>query len=217
MATVEFYSKGQVDAKIPSAAQLVPSTSGATSGDVLTFDGSDVGWAAAGGGLPDPTSAAAGDVLTLDSSKNAVWQAPSSGGADLEGVAFTMSSSNFGDFIEQYAVTSQGGTYRFIQLLIKKSFMFVDQSYGSRVMFKKGEIYGIRFQGASFTLEKQSLHGTYATNNLRSTVINILFTYNANTLGFNRIDVCNATTGGTTQRTLSANLGDLAAQVFLIK
>ena len=50
MATVEFYSKGQVDAKIPSAAQLVPSTSGATSGDVLTFDGSNVGWAAGGGG-----------------------------------------------------------------------------------------------------------------------------------------------------------------------
>lgn len=50
MATVEFYSKGQVDAKIPSAAQLVPSTSGATSGDVLTFDGSSVGWAAGGGG-----------------------------------------------------------------------------------------------------------------------------------------------------------------------
>lgn len=50
MATVEFYSKAQVDAKIPSAAQLVPTTSGATSGDVLTFDGSSVGWVAAGGG-----------------------------------------------------------------------------------------------------------------------------------------------------------------------
>ena len=50
MATVEFYSKAQVDAKIPSAAQLVPTTSGATSGDVLTFDGSSVGWAAGGGG-----------------------------------------------------------------------------------------------------------------------------------------------------------------------
>lgn len=50
MPTVDIYSKQQVDALIPSANQLVPSTSGASSGDVLTFDGSNVGWAAGGGG-----------------------------------------------------------------------------------------------------------------------------------------------------------------------
>jgi len=63
MATVEFYSKAQVDAKIPSAAQLVPTTSGATSGDVLTFDGSSVGWAAGGGGGKTITSIADGTAF----------------------------------------------------------------------------------------------------------------------------------------------------------
>lgn len=59
MPTVDIYSKGQTDAllsakansaDLPSSAQLVPSTSGASSGDVLTFDGSSVGWAAGGSG-----------------------------------------------------------------------------------------------------------------------------------------------------------------------
>lgn len=59
MPTVDFYSKGQTDTllsakanstDLPSSAQLVPSTSGATSGDVLTFNGSSTEWAAAGGG-----------------------------------------------------------------------------------------------------------------------------------------------------------------------
>ena len=59
MPTVDFYSKGQTDSllsakanatDLPSSAQLVPSTSGASSGDVLTFDGSNIGWAAGGSG-----------------------------------------------------------------------------------------------------------------------------------------------------------------------
>ena len=58
MPTVDIYSKGQTDTllsakanttDLPSSAQLVPSTSGATAGDVLTFDGSSVDWAAGGG------------------------------------------------------------------------------------------------------------------------------------------------------------------------
>ena len=59
MPTVDFYSKGQTDtllaskadsSALPTSAQLVPPTSGASSGDVLTFDGSNVGWSAGGGG-----------------------------------------------------------------------------------------------------------------------------------------------------------------------
>lgn len=108
MATVEFYSKAQVDAKIPSAAQLVPTTSGATSGDVLTFDGSDVGWAAAGGGgLPDPASASAGDVLTLDANKDAIWQTPSGGGGT---VITAMNKTIFTDWVAnmKYGDTIEG-------------------------------------------------------------------------------------------------------------
>lgn len=74
MATVEFYSKGQVDAKIPSAAQLVPSTSGATSGDVLTFDGSSVGWAAGGGGGGGETVT---DVTSISQLLNLMYNANS--------------------------------------------------------------------------------------------------------------------------------------------
>lgn len=50
MAALNVYSKEQVDALLPDSSELVPSTSGASSGDVLTFDGSSVGWAAGGGG-----------------------------------------------------------------------------------------------------------------------------------------------------------------------
>lgn len=59
MVTVDFYSKQQTDtllsdkadtSALPTSAQLVPSTTGASSGDVLTFDGSAVGWSAGGGG-----------------------------------------------------------------------------------------------------------------------------------------------------------------------
>ena len=46
MTTVQFYSKDQVDAKIPESSQLVPATTGASAGDVLTFDGEDVAWTA---------------------------------------------------------------------------------------------------------------------------------------------------------------------------
>ena len=43
MASIDLYTKQQIDAKIPS-------TSGASSGDVLTFNGSANVWAAPGGG-----------------------------------------------------------------------------------------------------------------------------------------------------------------------
>ena len=43
MASIDLYTKQQIDAKIPS-------TSGASSGDVLTFNGSATVWAAPGGG-----------------------------------------------------------------------------------------------------------------------------------------------------------------------
>ena len=59
MVTVDFYSKGQTDTllsakanstDLPASSQLVPATTGASAGDVLTFDGSAVGWSAGGGG-----------------------------------------------------------------------------------------------------------------------------------------------------------------------
>lgn len=62
MPSVKIYSKEQTDtllgnkadtSALPSSSQLVPSTSGATSGDVLTFDGTNVGWSAASGGSSD--------------------------------------------------------------------------------------------------------------------------------------------------------------------
>ena len=43
MATIDIYSKAQMDAKLPP-------TTGASSGDVLTFDGTNTDWAAGGGG-----------------------------------------------------------------------------------------------------------------------------------------------------------------------
>lgn len=51
MASIDLYTKQQVDALIASA-----------------------------GGLPDPTSASVGDVLTLDSNKDPAWTAAASGG-----------------------------------------------------------------------------------------------------------------------------------------
>ena len=59
MPTVDFYSKGQTDTllsakanttDLPTSAQLVPATSSASAGDVLTFDGSSIGWSAGGSG-----------------------------------------------------------------------------------------------------------------------------------------------------------------------
>ena len=35
---------------LPTSSQLVPSTSGASSGDVLSFDGTNIGWTTGGGG-----------------------------------------------------------------------------------------------------------------------------------------------------------------------
>lgn len=76
MTTVDFYSKGQTDAllsnkadttALPTSSQLVPSTSGASSGDVLTFDGSSVGWSAGGGG-GGGTSLTTKQILQLFSS-----------------------------------------------------------------------------------------------------------------------------------------------------
>lgn len=43
MATIDIYSKAQIDAKLPP-------TTGAANGDVLTFDGTNTVWAAGGGG-----------------------------------------------------------------------------------------------------------------------------------------------------------------------
>jgi len=43
MASIDLYTKQQIDAKIPS-------TSGASVGDVLTFNGTSTEWAAGGGG-----------------------------------------------------------------------------------------------------------------------------------------------------------------------
>lgn len=59
MATLKIYSKDQTDAllankadtsALPAASQLVPSTSGAASGDVLTVGASGPEWATPGGG-----------------------------------------------------------------------------------------------------------------------------------------------------------------------
>ena len=59
MPTVDFYSKGQTDTllsakanttDIPTSAQLVPSTSGASQGDVLSFNGSSTEWSTPSGG-----------------------------------------------------------------------------------------------------------------------------------------------------------------------
>lgn len=61
----------------------------ASDGDVLTFSGDDIVWAAPQGGggssLPDTTTANAGYVLTLDNNKNLSWQAPG-GGSSTEWV-----------------------------------------------------------------------------------------------------------------------------------
>ena len=85
MPTVDFYSKSQMDTKLsnkadtsslPTSSQLVPSTSGASSGDVLTFDGSSVGWAAGGGGgsgITAHTYSTLGDMINdLISHPNAI-------------------------------------------------------------------------------------------------------------------------------------------------
>lgn len=50
MVNLNIYSKEQVDAMIPSSDRLVPSTTGATSGQVVTFDGVSVAWATPSGG-----------------------------------------------------------------------------------------------------------------------------------------------------------------------
>lgn len=109
MANVKFYSKEQVDALLPGAGELVPSTSGASAGDVLTYDGSDVGWDAPSGGLPDPTSATAGDVLTLDSNKDAIWQTPG-GGSGMTAHTYSTWGQIYADLINKsqndYIVTT---------------------------------------------------------------------------------------------------------------
>lgn len=50
MTNLNIYSKEQIDAILPTSSQLVPSTSGASLGDVLTYDGSDISWAPSSGG-----------------------------------------------------------------------------------------------------------------------------------------------------------------------
>lgn len=57
MASIDLYTKQQIDAKIPD-------TSGASSGDVLTFNGSANVWAAASGGGKTPTILAAAPTMS---------------------------------------------------------------------------------------------------------------------------------------------------------
>ena len=52
----------------------IPSTEGATSGDVLTFNGENVTWIAIPSQLPSTSEASAGYVLTFDGI-NIVWSA----------------------------------------------------------------------------------------------------------------------------------------------
>ena len=95
MTNVNFYSKEQIDAKVPDS-------SAASVGDVLTIGtGGTHEWAAGGGGLPDPTSASAGDVLTLDSNKDAIWQTPSGGGT-------VTTSMNRNTFLDWFANANYG-------------------------------------------------------------------------------------------------------------
>ena len=94
MVTINVYDKGQVDdlladkadvsnvytktqadalladkadvADLPTSEELVPDTAGASSGDVLTFNGSSVGWAAGGGGSQTAHTYATLDALLTD-------------------------------------------------------------------------------------------------------------------------------------------------------
>lgn len=87
MASIDLYTKQQIDAKLPD-------TTGAATGDVLTFNGSGNAWTAIPDQLPATGTASAGDILTLDSNKDPAWSAaPSSG----------MAAHTFTTFGEIYA------------------------------------------------------------------------------------------------------------------
>lgn len=75
------------DAINGSGGSVLPDTSEASAGDVLTLDSDkELSWAAPENELPNTSGASAGDVLTLDANKEPAWVAPSSGGSETHDV-----------------------------------------------------------------------------------------------------------------------------------
>ena len=72
MPSVNIYSKEQIDNLMPSSDELVPDTSGASNGDVLTYDGTDIGWMTPSGGVTRTTiTNSLSDLITAMHNANA--------------------------------------------------------------------------------------------------------------------------------------------------
>ena len=169
MPTVDFYSKGQTDSllsakadssDLPSSSQLVPSTSGASSGDVLTFNGSSTEWAAPGGSGGDwieidvsnmPTNFTNGEIIRLGLMiKPSYTGSPPTGWSSAVNVTPTIAKDNQPHIFEFMIMSGSNTETR--QLISQDNLYSMNMATFLKGNTTAGDINGVNAGSSSYSL-----------------------------------------------------------------